>query len=248
MMPKRNKLILNIPHSSMNGLETVRWNSMMSLSEVVMRWTDWHTNIIFFPDRDIFNVDKDFSIHVFHKSRFVVDAERLINDEMEAIGQGIIYTHFGEKLERSIDESECQVLMNEYHKYHNDLEQSVQESDTNGIRPIIIDCHSFPSELSETDVCIGFNDDFSRPSDEILTGVIRIFNNNGFKVGVNEPYSNSIQPVKKSELLKTSYCSFMIELNKNTYLQPSTIILDPAHRKIKAAINEVYRFLLDTNP
>jgi putative restriction endonuclease len=28
---------------------------------------------------------------------------------------------------------------------------------------LLLDCHSFPSELSDVDICIGFNEDWSKP-------------------------------------------------------------------------------------
>ncbi len=76
-----NRITLNLPHSSINGLDEANWNSWEELVRSVNEWTDWHTNIMFHPNRNLFNED-DVKPFVFHKSRFVVDAERLINDDM----------------------------------------------------------------------------------------------------------------------------------------------------------------------
>ena len=56
----------------------------------VNRMTDWHTDILF--NRE----DPRIKSVVFPLSRFVCDVERLENDEMEKIGQGICYERFRE--------------------------------------------------------------------------------------------------------------------------------------------------------
>ena len=43
--------------------------------------------------------------------------------------------------------------MNIYHDYIRGVKESLTKES------ILIDCHSFPQELSDVDVCIGFNED-----------------------------------------------------------------------------------------
>ena len=105
----------------------------------------------------------------------------------------------------------------------------------------VIDCHSFPSDLSDiVDICIGFNDDDSKPSDELLNEVTNIFTDAGFNVDWNSPYSNSITPSHNGK-----YKSFMIEVNKKLYMDENTLeIYTPGFDRVNRAINKVYSLLL----
>lgn len=69
------------------------------------------------------------------------------------------------------------------------------------------------------DICIGFNEDWSRPQDSVIDLVARTFRDAGYVVGINTPYSNSIPPAKGFE-----YLSIMIEVNKRLYLRDDTDI------------------------
>jgi hypothetical protein len=62
------------------------------------------------------------------------------------------------------------------------------------------------------DVCIGFNDDDSKPPQEVLDFVSSHFSNRGYNVEFNRPYSNSISPLGYVGHL------MMIEINKRCYL------------------------------
>ncbi len=238
-----NRITLNIPHSSIGGLDEANWNSWEELVRSVNEWTDWHTNIMFRPDRNLFNKD-EVKPFVFHKSRFVVDAERLINDDMESIGQGIVYTQFGEHLHRSVTKEEMDALYKEREAYLSKMEQHIIDNDRAGYNNILIDCHSFPSWCGDVDICIGFNEDFSRPSDEKITQIKRIFERDGYLVGINFPYSNSLQPIKDIRSLKNGYFSFMIELNKRIYLNEETRALSPNAHKAMETLSKLYIYLL----
>ncbi len=229
----KNRITLNIPHSSIGGLDEANWNSWEELVSSVNEWTDWHTNIMFRPDRNLFNED-DVKPFVFHKSRFVVDAERLINDDMESIGQGIVYTQFGEHLHRSVTKEEKDALYKERETYLSKMAQHIINNDSAGYNNILIDCHSFASWHGDVDICIGFNEDLSKPSDETITRIKEIFEADGYSVGINTPYSNSLQPIKDIKLLKNGYFSFMIELNKRIYLNEENRNL--SHNAFKAMI------------
>ncbi len=240
----RNKIILNIPHSSINALHTAQWNNTIALSHAVKRWTDWHTNL-FHPDPSL---SHNISLHVFGKSRFVVDVERLVDDELENVGQGIVYTRFGEDLTRKVSDEERQQLMDEYHAYIRDLSGDIIDTDKKNQRPIVIDCHSFPSDLMDgkaPDVCIGVNDDFASPSRRQLFTIIRHFENAGYRVGLNEPYSNAIQPIKSNDELQTPYYSFMIEINKRCYIDEPTITLNDGYNKMRHVMLGLYNRILE---
>ena len=72
---------------------------------------------------------------------------------------------------------------------------------------LLVDCHSFSnmpnllnSNLPDIDVCIGFNDDETCPDKVVIGNIVHYFEPLGYKVGINNPYSNSKTfsvPIKK---------------------------------------------------
>jgi N-formylglutamate amidohydrolase len=102
-----------------------------------------------------------------------------------------------------------------------------------------VDCHSFPSELSDVDICIGVNNDWSRPTDFVIDLVTKVFKQAGYSVLVNHPYSNSMAPQ-----MEFSYDSIMIELNKRIYLNEQTLELLDSASKVRVALDKLYELLL----
>ena len=88
-------IVLNEPHASIEGLydrQLSFWDiDARFINEVVFRLTDWHTDFLFHGFRD----ERIHPVR-FPYSRFVVDAERLWNDPLEKVGQGILYRRFGD--------------------------------------------------------------------------------------------------------------------------------------------------------
>ncbi len=238
-----NRITLNIPHSSINGLHEANWDSWEKLVRVVNILTDWHTNLLFSPPRGMFDED-DVKPFVFHKNRFVVDVERLIDDKMESIGQGIVYTQFGEHLHRKVSEAEKSALYREREQYLAKIEQNILGNDVLGYNNILIDCHSFPSIQSNVDVCIGYNEDPSQPTEEAISFIKDSFEAQGLSVGINTPYSNSLQPVSDVSVLRNNYMSFMIELNKRTYLNEEDRSLSEGFPVVRDTILHIYEHLL----
>ena len=74
--------------------------------------------------------------------------------------------------------------------------------------------------MSDVDICIGYNEDWSKPSHEVIDMAVNPFMDKGYKVGVNYPYSNSETPD-----CDFGYHSLMLEVNKKTYLKPGSILL-----------------------
>ena len=170
---------------------------------------------------------------IFPYSRFYVDVERLVDDPLEKEGQGIIYTRFNNNV-RTVDEREREHLMTLYHNHIDRLRSALTPAS------ILVDCHSFPSHLSDVSVCIGFNDDWSRPDDEVIAGIRHRFEQLGLRVGINTPpYSNSVSP-----RCAFDYKSVMIEVNKRCYMGERDLSLNPAFYNIAGAISSVYQMLL----
>ena len=225
-----DNLVLHVPHAGISGLDNTRWSDKLSLLHEVRRWTDWYTDVIFVPD-DVDSL-KIRSVIAGH-SRFVLDMERLINDPLEKEGQGIIYTSFS-GVHREVDVEEEMRLMISYTAHREELKSLLNE------HSLLIDCHSFPSELSDVDVCIGVNDDWSRPSNIVIGIVKEGFERQGYKVRVNEPYSNSIAPVTNFV-----YSSLMIELNKRIYMNEDTLEVTSDAKIVRSVLRQIYGILIN---
>ena len=222
-----DNIVLNIPHASVGGLGIARWDNKVALLNEVRRWTDWYTDLLFIPDKR-----EGIQTLVSDYSRFVVDVERLVNDPLGKKGQGIVYKEFN-GLHRTFEGSE-EIEMFHYHaKYIRELRLMLDE------HSLLIDCHSFPSDLSEVDICIGVNDDWSRPTDFVIELVKMAFEKHGYKVGINTPYANALAP-------ETGYVynSIMIEVNKRLYLNEKTIEITDGIIKLRKCLESLYSILI----
>ena len=196
------RIVLNIPHASpVFPFGRSSWEEGINLE--ITRWTDWYTDWLFASSS---RLDSRIIPVAYPFSRFFCDVERLENDPLEKIGQGIVYTRFG-LLKRTVSDGEKQFAINSFHEHWQRLVKALSP------RTLLVDCHSFPADLSGTDICIGLNDDWSRPDSGIINKVVSHFRSKGYSVGINEPYSNSISPDAGFR-----YGSLMIEVNKQTYL------------------------------
>lgn len=217
-------ILLNIPHDSTITFYD-EWNSR-DLKKEVMKWADLFTAKLFMT-----NESKNIKSVVGNVSRFVCDFERLENDPLEEIGQGIIYTKFN-GFERIIPEERKQKIMKElYYPYIEKVKNSLN------VNSLLIDCHSFPTEVAkDIDINFGYNDDWSKPSNKIIDLVLDHFK--GYKVGVNTPYGNSFSP--KTDFV---YPSIMIEINKKLYLSNNNEFRGDAY-KFHFKIVSLYRKIL----
>lgn len=223
-MEKYSKILAHIPHSSIQDYNH-KWSGCFMMFPKVKRLTDWHTELLFGTD------NPKVKPLAFKHSRFYLDVERLENDPLEQIGQGKIYT-FYDGFRRNLTEDERRNLEAIYRNWK-DLCDSEVVGNT-----LVIDCHSFPSDMSEdVDVCIGFNDDDSKPSDEVVGTIVNEFSKLGFTVGINKPYSNSV-------VFEKPHKSIMIELKKSIYMDEETLLLRPnISIKVRNAIQRIYEKL-----
>ncbi len=222
-----DNLVLNIPHASVAGLGYAKWDDEVGLIREVRKWTDWYTDLIFVPDNKpgVKSITADYS-------RFVVDVERLEDDPLDSTGQGIVYTQFN-GIKRTIDEEERLGMMAYYYAYIKQLKGMLNE------HSLLVDCHSFPSDMCDVDVCIGVNNDWSRPTDFVIDLVTEVFKQSGYSVMVNHPYSNAIAP--QTDFV---YNSIMIEINKRIYMNEQTLELLDSASKVRAVLNTLYELLL----
>ncbi len=227
---KYKRIVINEPHASIEGLYDEQlsfWTiDEKFINDIVLKWTDWHTDYLFHG----FNNENIKTVR-FPYSRFIVDAERLWNDPLERLGQGIVYKQF-DSYTRDVPEDNEKRLLNLWHWHQQRLRENLCEDS------LLLDCHSFPSEMSEVDICIGFNEDWSKPNARTLDMAVNLFEENGYKVGINEPYSNSETPN-----CTYHYQSMMLEVNKKTYMEKGSLRLKRNYR-YKKSVREVMMLLL----
>ena len=191
----------------------------------MIKWTDWHTDYLFHGLRD----DRIKTVR-FPYSRFIVDAERLWQDPLESMGQGIVYKNF-DGHRRTVPKQSEQNLLGLWKWHQRRLSSQLSEG------ALLLDCHSFPEELSDVDICIGFNEDWSKPDKATIEMAVNHFMDHGYKVGVNTPYSNSETPD-----CPFHYHSLMLEINKRAYLRPNSIQL--RGNNLRGAISSMMKMLL----
>lgn len=229
------RIVLNIPHA-VPCQDFSGWTNPENIKKEHDKWTDWFTDVIFAP-----NITNRVIPVCAKLSRYDLDLERLIGDDMEKMGQGIIYTRSKDgksTREISIEERVRRTLL--YVEHHGKLAQLLQPEGS-----LLLDCHSCPSDFSEAgnaagepvDICLGFNDDATRPSDEIIQLAKETFEAHGYSVGINSPYSNSM-------VAHLQRPSLMIEVNKRIYLDEITNKLTPAATKLNQALNQFYAKVL----
>ena len=212
---KFEKIVLNVPHASLEGFydkSLSGWDmNAYHINLDVMKWTDLYTDFIFGYD------DSRIEMVRAQHSRFIVDFERLQGDDLEAEGNGIVYERFGTWKRSGLTDEMRQQLMGLWKEYHQKLLKAVE-----GDKSLLIDCHSFPSShCRDIDICIGFNDDYTTPDSDLIDIVVGHFKEYGYRVGVNAPYSNAIDPLRNCgvDTCDTyNFKSIMIEVSKRTYM------------------------------
>ena len=234
---KRRNIVLNIPHTSINGVFDLKYggwpHNQYFVNNYLNKWTDWYTDFLF----SMLSEQENVSTVVFPYSRFVCDAERLENDKLEEIGQGIIYKEFGNFKRNPMNKKQIKETMRLWERHQKQLKKHIKSENT-----VLIDCHSFPSDVYNCDICIGYNNDWSY-NDKIVKGIAKVFKSMGYSVEFNKPYSNSISPK-----MSFPYTSVMIEVNKRVYMDEETLRLESEPRKWMrwaGTMKKIYNFLME---
>lgn len=247
MLKNINSLLFHIPHASLfipndaNFLETKYYELHRSINLL----TDFHTDKLFsFKDNTNDNIEEI----IFNYNRFYLDVERFWNDNNEVmsnVGQGAKYTHdcFGEEIRTYFSVDELNKLKSIYDNYHNNLNKTTINLINKFNNSLLIDCHSFSEILKPDvcDICIGYNDDFTKLPDNTIGKIINIINDNGYSCSINDPYSGSMIPneIYNNESYNGKFYSLMFEINKKIYLNDDNSINYDKFNKIKNVLNNI---------
>jgi len=215
-----NHVILHVPHSSTvipSDCQFLLTESQLTLE--LDKLTDHHT-------QTLFNCAGAAKI-VFPVSRLVVDPERFIQDPMESVGMGVVYTRTadGKALRDISDVDRLALIDTYYHPHHATLTRMVDERLEQHGRCLIIDCHSFPaqplpyeSDRNRPDICIGTDTYHTRA--ELRDCLSATFEALGYLVAIDSPFRGTIVPLKHYRNDRR-VSSVMIEVNRSLYADPN---------------------------
>lgn len=231
-------LLLHIPHSSTAFPEKSGF-SYQDLDEEERLLVDYYTDELFLPTQKAEHVGS----MVFPYCRLYCDVERLVNDPLEEKGLGIAYCR--KSGERCPDRRFSS--LRESFAYYADHHAAMSKEIVRMSGPVLlIDCHSFSnlptllcSNPPDIDICIGYNEDETCPNKNVLGSIVQHFKSLGYKVGVNEPFSNS-----KTFAVPVSYHSVMIEVNKRLYMDEQTLGKSEGFYQLQHDIHSLYDVLL----
>ena len=171
----------------------------------------------------------------------------MINDPLEKKGLGISYSRWVDK-DRYSQTLRSFSSLNTAFKLYSDFHTEVSLKLMKAIGNILlIDCHSFSSlpnllnnnPPSDIDICIGYNEDLTCPKKVTIGNIVQYFRSRGYKVGINEPFSNS-----KTFSIPSEYNSVMIEVNKELYMDEHTLEKNEGFTRLKDDIQSLYEVLL----
>jgi N-formylglutamate amidohydrolase len=216
-------LILHIPHASLRIPDYSQYLlSRDAVDAEALHLTDLYTDELFFSAQGDAIIQADFC-------RIYCDVERFKTDALEPMskfGMGAAYVRCddGRELRQLTPAQRQDILRDYYEPHHAKLTDAVDAALGSVGEARIVDCHSFPDiplrcSLYQGNTKFDFNigtDAFHTPI-EWIDASVKLFAERGFRLGVDEPYSGSIVPMKhyqKNRQLK----SIMLEVNRQLYL------------------------------
>ena len=229
--PEYTKIVAAIPHS-VSRAHYWQWQDEPHVKKSLNRWTDWFTDELFGSELSGVTVVKA------NMSRFECDVERLEGEEdwlcrfVRERKDELEHTDTKEWVLRNA--MRRNQYLADWYRYRAEILNAAHEDVT-----LIVDCHSFPSDVAlDVDVCLGYNEDASRPSQQTIEQVAKVFRDAGYSVAFNHPYANAIAPI--------GYIghSLMIEVSKRTYMDEQTLQKTGGFDRLKNTIDSVYRELL----
>jgi len=239
-MEQKKNILLHIPHSSTAFPEGSGY-TFNDLNDEERLLIDYYTDGLFAP----LHSSEQISDIVFPYCRLYCDVERLINDPLEEEGLGISYRRFTRghpKTRRSF--STLSSAFELYADHHATMSKEIVRKQA---PVLLLDCHSFsslPNLLNfnppNIDICVGFNDDSTCPSEALIKYIVQYFQSLGYKVGINNPFSNS-----KTFEVPVVYHSIMIEVNKRLYMDEQSLEKTAGFDRVRKEIQALYDYLLE---
>lgn len=240
-------ILLHIPHSSSSFPVDSKFTAY-DLDNEERLLIDYYTDELFVP----LNETEHVNSVIFPYCRLYCDVERLINDSLEKDGLGICYRRevpTGRGNSYSYREFNIkEKAFSQYVDFHSMVSKTIVSMNeyNDPMKVLLIDCHSFsalPNLLNsnppDVDICIGYNDDDTCPNKVVIGNIVQYFKSLGYKVGINEPFSNS-----KTFTVPVKYNSVMIEVNKRLYMDEHTLEKAEGFEKLKQDIQSLYGTLL----
>jgi len=225
-------MFLHIPHSNTT---IPSYEEQMAkdknVLEAIEKYTDHRTS-------ELFHYDGAERVE-YGYSRLFCDVEKLEeNEPMEALGLGILYKV--SNASRKYPEKALET----YNEHHKKLLETTKKQKEMFDKVIIIDCHSFSNEQAVEqgfssnipDICFGTDE--IHTSSELLRLCKEHFEKDGYRIGVNTPFSGTIIPLElygDEDIL-----SIMIEVNKAVYADEEGF--DRLKRSIGVLLGEIGSF------
>lgn len=241
------KIILHIPHSS--TIIPIREGFIVNdeiIDKEVLKLTDWHTEDLFFSE-----------VHemiVYPYSRIFCDPERFEDDNLEVmakVGMGVLYekSDSGTTIRKVNPKLKDLIINNYYHKHHKQLTAAVNHQLKLFGKVLILDCHSFPNSPFERDLSQNPNrPDFNIGTDSfhtpkyLIDESISFFENKGYSLGIDWPYSGTIVPLLHYQKNK-NVNSIMLEINRKLYMNEANARKTENYHAVKKVIGEYLQFL-----
>ena len=243
-------VVAHIPHSSSFIPEHVLYQFMVSedeLDEENRKLVDWFTDDLYAPVAELGGTLMRYMV-----SRFVCDPERFEDDGQECMapqGMGVVYTHgtARQRIRREITRHEREALIEEFYRpYHKALTERVEHVVNTFGRCVLIDCHSYqekalPYELDgdapRADVVFG--DDPIHTPEWVREDIRRLVTAAGYTFGVNRPFAGTVVPL--SMYGDTRVTSFMLEINRATYMNEATTTRSEGFALMRELIRDIAR-------
>ena len=204
--------IISIPHS---GLYITKEMKSKLRKNVILANVDWYL-----PELYSFLEKLGFTVIINNISRYVIDCNR----NPTKIGcnkytESLIYTKttFNKEMYREAP-SKLEInyrVSNFYETYHKILKREILEKLKYHDKVYLIDLHSFGKQIKK-DIILG-NSNGKTMNKELFHYITKLFIDNGFSVGINNPFSGGY--ITKYYGDKNKRCeSLQIELSYKSYI------------------------------
>ncbi len=241
-------VVVNLPHASSCIPVHLRDQFCVSDEELVeeqRKLVDWFVDDLYSPF-----IDAGATAVKHNVSRFVCDPERFEDDAKECMferGMGVVYSHGTERqrIRRDISPQEREsILADLYRPYHAAFTDQVRKVLDAFGRCIVVDSHSYqefalPYELypDAPRPDLVFGDDSIHTPAWIHDEVLRLSHQAGYSFGVNRPFAGTVVPL--AFYGDTRVSSFMLEINRRTYMNEQTTTLHEGLSRMKALLGEI---------